>query len=78
MNDLHDIQRQIVAMIDVRPIGSSSRFRLMDAADAVSKAMAAIALESGAQTADFDPDTTLKPNAGGPEAAAPNSASTNL
>lgn len=51
MNDLHDIQREIVVLIDTRPVGSTSRFRLMDAADAVSKAMAAVEKEVGAELA---------------------------
>lgn len=38
---LHGIQRQIVARISERPVGSASRFSLMDAADAVSKAIEA-------------------------------------
>lgn len=41
MTDLHDIQRQIVARISERPVGSASRFALMDAADGVSRAIAA-------------------------------------
>lgn len=76
MSYLHDIQREIVALIDTRPVGSSSRFRLMDAADAVSKAMAALEKEGGAQTDGLGADTTLKPNDGGPEAAAHSSEST--
>lgn len=38
---LPEIQSAIVARIDTRPVGSSSRFRLMDAADALSKAIEA-------------------------------------
>jgi len=41
MTALHAIQRQIVARIGERPVGSASRFILMDAADAVSRAIAA-------------------------------------
>lgn len=41
MTDLHFIQQQIVARIAERPVGSASRFRLMDAADAVSRAILA-------------------------------------
>lgn len=55
MTDLHEIQRHVVARIDHRPVGSASRFALMDAADAISRAIAAEAREVGAQTAHFDP-----------------------
>lgn len=41
MTDLHDIQRHLVERIGIAPVGSALRFRLMDAADAVSKAMEA-------------------------------------
>lgn len=75
MTDLHDIQRQIVSRITAAPTGSALRFALMDAADAVSRAIEAES-KHGAQTADFRPTTTLKPSAGGPEALAPNSEDT--
>lgn len=55
MNDLHEIQRHVVARIGQRPVGSASRFALMDAADAISKAIAAEAREVGAQPAHFYP-----------------------
>lgn len=55
MIDLHEIQRHVVARIDQRPLGSASRFALMDAADAISRAIAAEARDVGAQTAHFDP-----------------------
>ncbi len=55
MTHLHEIQRQVVARIDQRPVGSASRFALMDAADAISRTIAAEAREVGAQTAHFDP-----------------------
>lgn len=41
MNDLLTIQTALVARIQSRPIGSASRFALMDAADAVSRAIEA-------------------------------------
>lgn len=49
MTDLYDIQRQIVARIGERAVGSASRFALMDAADAVSRALTAEAREAPAQ-----------------------------
>ena len=55
MTDLHEIQQYVVARIGQRPTGSASRFALMDAADAISRAIAAEAREVGAQTAHFDP-----------------------
>lgn len=55
MTDLHEIQRHVVAQIDQRPVGSASRFALMDAADAISRAITAEAREVGAQTTCFDP-----------------------
>lgn len=55
MTDLHEVQRHVVARIDQRPVGSASRCALMDAADAISRAIAAEAREVGAQTAHFDP-----------------------
>lgn len=55
MTELHEIQRHVVARIDQRPVGSASRFALMNAADAISRAIAAEAREVGAQTAHFDP-----------------------
>lgn len=55
MTDLHEIQRLVVARIGRRPVGSASRFALMDAADAISRAIAAEAREVGAQTGHFDP-----------------------
>lgn len=39
MTDLYEVQRQLVARIGERPIGSASRFALMSAADAVSRAI---------------------------------------
>lgn len=50
MTDLHDIQRHLVERIGTAPVGSALRFRLMDAADAVSKAMEAEAKQVGAKT----------------------------
>ena len=41
MTTLHDIQRNLVERIGTARVGSTLRFRLMDAADAVSKAMEA-------------------------------------
>lgn len=73
---LHDIQRQLVERIGTAPVGSALRFHLMDAADAVSKAMEAEAKCRGAETADIVPHTTVKSNAGGPGTVAPNSEST--
>ncbi|OWR16761.1 hypothetical protein [Brevundimonas diminuta] len=55
MTDLYEIQRYVVARIDQRPDGSASRFALMDAADAICRAIAAEAREVGAQTAHLDP-----------------------
>lgn len=52
---LHEIQSHLVARIGSRPVGSWSRFKLMDAADAVSAAIEAEAKEVGAQTGDFTP-----------------------
>lgn len=49
MIDLHAIQTEIVARITERPVGSASRFALMNAADAVSKAIEAEEREAGAQ-----------------------------
>lgn len=46
MTDLHDIQRHLVERIGTAPVGSALRFRLMDAADAVSKAMEAEAKQT--------------------------------
>ena len=40
MTDLHDIQTQLVARITAAPTGSALKFALMDAADAVSRAIA--------------------------------------
>jgi len=71
MTDLHDIQRQLVERIAKAPIGSALRFRLMDAADAVSAAIEA-ETKHGAQMADFDVRTTLEPSNDGQKAAAPN------
>lgn len=68
---LQEIQSEIVARIATAPVGSALRFRLMDAADAISRAIEA-ERKHGAQTADFAPDTTPKPNTGGPETVAPN------
>lgn len=41
MTDLHDIQRQLVERITSAPTGSALKFALMDAADAVSRAIEA-------------------------------------
>jgi len=45
MIDLHALQTQLVARIMERPAGSASKFALMDAADAVSRAIEAEARE---------------------------------
>lgn len=45
MTDLHALQTQLVARITERPTGSASKFALMDAADAVSRAIEAEARE---------------------------------
>ena len=47
--DLHEIQRQLVSRIGERPVGSASRFALMDAADRISLAIAAEEREDIAQ-----------------------------
>jgi hypothetical protein len=47
--NLLELQRILVARIDSRPIGSWSRFKLMDAADAISLAIDAEAKEGGAE-----------------------------
>lgn len=52
---IHDIQELIVARISTRPVGSASRFRLMDAADAISKAIEAEEREADAVTIEQDP-----------------------
>lgn len=75
MSDLHDIQRQLVQHIGSAPVGSALRFRLMDAADAVSTAIEAEA-KHGAQTGDFDARTALEPSNDGQKTAAPNSEDT--
>lgn len=54
MTDLHDIQRHLVERMGTAPVGSTLRFRLMDAADAVSKAMEAEAKQAGAETGVSD------------------------
>lgn len=41
MTDLHAIQSQIVERITASPTGSALKFALMDAADAMSRAMEA-------------------------------------
>lgn len=41
MTDLHAIQSQIVARITAAPTGSALKFALMDAADAMSRAIEA-------------------------------------
>lgn len=46
MTPLHEIQRQIVAEIQSRPVGSWVRFKLMDAADQISLAIEAEAREA--------------------------------
>lgn len=46
MTDLHALQTQLVARILERPTGSASKFALMDAADAVSRAIEAEAREA--------------------------------
>jgi hypothetical protein len=54
MTDLHDIQRQLVERIGTAPVGSALRFRLMDAADAVSRAIEAEAKARGAESSVSD------------------------
>ena len=49
MTDLHDIQRHLVERIGTAPVLPTLRFRLMGAADAVSKAMEAEAKQVGAE-----------------------------
>lgn len=49
MTDLHDIQRQLVAGITAAPVGSALKFALMDAADAVGRAIEVEARGVGAQ-----------------------------
>lgn len=71
MIDLHEIQRQLVERIGKAPVGSALRFRLMDAADAISAAIEA-ETKHGAQTGDFDAHTTPEPSKDGQKAAAPN------
>lgn len=75
MSDLYDIQRQLVARIGTAPVGSALRFRLMDAADAVSAAIEAEA-KHGAQTGGFDASTASEPSNDGQKSAAPNSEDT--
>lgn len=45
MTDLHALQAQLIDRITERPTGSASKFALMDAADAVSRAIEAEARE---------------------------------
>lgn len=71
MTDLHDIQRQLVERIGKAPVGSALRFRLMDAADAISVAIEA-EIKHGAQMGDFDARTTPEPSNDGQKEAAPN------
>ena len=61
MSDIHAIQSQLVERIGQRPIGSASRFRLMDAADAVSRAIEAEAKEAGAQIGGNHPISEEQP-----------------
>jgi len=53
MTDLHEIQRQIVERIGAAPVGSWLRFKLMDAADGMSRAIEAE--EHAAAMADRPP-----------------------
>lgn len=46
MTALHEIQRQLVERIQSRPVGSASRFALMNAADDISRAIEAEAREA--------------------------------
>lgn len=71
MIDLHEFQRQLVERISKAPVGSALRFRLMDAADAISAAIEA-KTKHGAQMGDFDARTTPEPSNDGQKAAAPN------
>lgn len=64
---LLEIQELLVARIGTRPVGSASRFRLMDAADAISKAIEAEEREVGAQIEGNHPET---PAITGPEGGA--------
>jgi len=50
MTDLHAIKTALVARIVSAPVGSAMKFALMDAADAISRAMDAGAREAAAQT----------------------------
>ncbi len=71
MTDLHEIQRELVGRIDKAAVGSALRFRLMDAADAISAAIEA-ETKHGAQMGEFDARTTPEPSNDGQKAAAPN------
>lgn len=51
MTDLYEAQRHLVYRIGTRPVGSASRFALMSAADAVSRAIEAEAREALKETA---------------------------
>ena len=64
---LLEIQELLVSRIDTRPVGSASRFRLMDAADAISRAIEAEAREVGAQIEGNHPEN---PASTGPEGGA--------
>lgn len=46
MTDLHTIQRQIVERIEAAKVGSELKFKLMNAADAISRAIEAEAREA--------------------------------
>lgn len=48
--DLHVIREQIVEMIAQRPLGSSSRFRLMDVAESLARAITAMEHDDGRDT----------------------------
>lgn len=47
MTDLHQIQSQIVERIEAASVGSGLKFALMDAADAMTRAIKAEAREAG-------------------------------
>lgn len=60
MTTLHDIQRHLVERIGCAPVGSTLRFRLMDAADAVSKAMEAEEAQAAAGRPPLTSDTAAR------------------
>lgn len=65
MTDLHDIQRQIVARITSAPTGSALKFALMDAADAVSRAIEAEKRARGRRPITEDEIMAAQTEAGG-------------